>query len=157
MTYQPAAKGVLQQSSFDDCEFYLVACSCGCQDADHRITVEGDTKHDLVTVTIDTKQRWFGLASRLRAAWSILTKGYAEYETGIILNGQQAANYAGALTEASTRITTYPESKQTVEYELDDGPLTEEQIAAIRAASPVSDLPASKITRRLFESETSNV
>lgn len=36
-------------------------------------------------------------------------------------------------------------------YELDDVPLTEEQIAQIKELSPVSDLPESRITRRLFE------
>jgi DNA-binding transcriptional regulator GbsR (MarR family) len=35
-------------------------------------------------------------------------------------------------------------------YELDDGPLTDAQMAAIRAASPVSNLPEERITRRLF-------
>ena len=35
-------------------------------------------------------------------------------------------------------------------YELDDGPLTPAQHAAIRSASPVSHLPEERITRRLF-------
>lgn len=35
-------------------------------------------------------------------------------------------------------------------YELDDGPLTSEQYAAIREASKVSDLPPERITRSLF-------
>lgn len=36
-------------------------------------------------------------------------------------------------------------------YELDDGPLTEEQMEAIRKASIVSDLPEERITRSLFD------
>lgn len=36
------------------------------------------------------------------------------------------------------------------QYEPDDGPLTPAQLAAIRAASPVSNLPEERITRRLF-------
>ena len=35
-------------------------------------------------------------------------------------------------------------------YELDDGPLTEAQHAAIRSASPASNIPEERITRRLF-------
>jgi hypothetical protein len=35
-------------------------------------------------------------------------------------------------------------------YELDDGPLTQEQIAAIRAASPATDIPEERVTRRLY-------
>lgn len=37
------------------------------------------------------------------------------------------------------------------EYELDGGPLTQEQIEQIKELSPVSDLPESRITKRLFE------
>lgn len=36
-------------------------------------------------------------------------------------------------------------------YPLDDGPLTQEQMEAIRKASSVSDLPEDRITRKLFE------
>ena len=39
----------------------------------------------------------------------------------------------------------------TMPYELDDGPLTKEQIEAIRKASIVSDLPEERITRSLFD------
>lgn len=39
----------------------------------------------------------------------------------------------------------------TMPYELDDGPLTMEQIEAIRKASSVSDLPEERITRSLFD------
>lgn len=38
----------------------------------------------------------------------------------------------------------------TISYELDDGPLTKEQIEAIRKASIVSDLPEERFTRSLF-------
>ncbi|ESQ79262.1 hypothetical protein [Asticcacaulis sp. YBE204] len=35
-------------------------------------------------------------------------------------------------------------------YELDDGPLTEVQLEAIKAASPVSEIPSDKFADRLF-------
>ncbi|WP_339498743.1 hypothetical protein [Pseudomonas silesiensis] len=35
-------------------------------------------------------------------------------------------------------------------YELDDGSLTPAQVAAIRAASPATNLPEERITRRLY-------
>jgi hypothetical protein len=36
-------------------------------------------------------------------------------------------------------------------YELDDGPLTDQQIAAIRAASPASHIPQERFKRGLFK------
>lgn len=41
----------------------------------------------------------------------------------------------------------------TIHYELDDGPLTEEQFEAIRKASIVSDLPEERFTRSLFDKD----
>ena len=35
-------------------------------------------------------------------------------------------------------------------YELDDGPLTDDQLKAIRAASPASQIPEEQFTERLF-------
>lgn len=35
-------------------------------------------------------------------------------------------------------------------YELDDGPLTDAQISAIRAASPATNIPEEQFTARLF-------
>lgn len=35
-------------------------------------------------------------------------------------------------------------------YELDDGPLTDAQIAAIRSASPATNIPEERFTQRLF-------
>lgn len=141
MEYQKPALGVAKQAEHDDCDIYIVACNCGCRDADHTVIVEGDASIDYVGVTINTQQRWFGFREKVRAIWRIITRGYVDYETGIVLNSQQATNYANALLESVERITTYQESKQQLDYELDDGPLTEEEMAAIRAASGVSNLP----------------
>ncbi len=41
-------------------------------------------------------------------------------------------------------------------YELDDGPLTDAQIAAIRAASPASQIPMERFTQGLFKHERSS-
>lgn len=38
-------------------------------------------------------------------------------------------------------------------YELDDGPLTDAQIAAIRAASPATSIPRDRFKRGLFKNE----
>lgn len=150
MSYEQAAQGILKRAAHDDCEFFIVACKCGCRDADHNVTVEGNSKFDLVEVVISTTQRWFGIKERVRAAWRILTRGYVDYETSIVLNGQQAANYAGALMDASDRIADYKKQQQD-SYELDDSALTEEEHAAIRAASTAANLPPEAATRTLYD------
>lgn len=40
--------------------------------------------------------------------------------------------------------------KHLPRYELDNGPLTRAQLDAIRAASPVTDIPEEQFTERLF-------
>lgn len=40
-------------------------------------------------------------------------------------------------------------------YELDDGPLTDAQLAAIRAASPATNIPRERFTQGLFKNEHS--
>ena len=153
MQSQKPALGVMKQAEYDDCDIYIVACNCGCRDADHTVIVEGDASADYVGVTINTQQRWFGFKEKVRAIWRIITRGYVEYETGIVLNSQQASNYANALLESVERIATHQAAKQQPAYELDDGPLTEEEMAVIRAASSASNLPDSRITQHLFDDE----
>lgn len=153
MQSQKPALGVMKQAEYNDCDIFIVACNCGCRDADHTVIVEGDSSVDYVGVTINTQQRWFGFKEKIRAIWRIITRGYVDYETGIVLNSQQAANYANALLESVERITTYQESKQQLAYELDDGPLTEEEMAIIQAVSSAGNLPDSQITRHLLDDE----
>lgn len=40
-------------------------------------------------------------------------------------------------------------------YELDDGPLTDAQLSAIRAASPATAIPRERFSKGLFSNETS--
>jgi hypothetical protein len=38
--------------------------------------------------------------------WQLLTKGYVEHEVAVILNQQQAINYATAITRTVKKLTT---------------------------------------------------
>ena len=93
------AQGILKHNSWGDSVMYQVTCECLDTDHMHTVDVEAD-EHD-VTVTIYTKVTTpFWSKNRWRQIWQILTQGYAEYESSIILKEQVALNYANVLTSA---------------------------------------------------------
>ena len=93
------AEGILKQSDWGDNKWYYVTCDCSHPDCAHTVQVEADdhgvTVHVYAraTTTFWNKRRW-------RQIWQILTKGYADMETTVILKEQQALNYAATLTNA---------------------------------------------------------
>jgi hypothetical protein len=100
MKAQQPAEGILKSGEWTDAVAYLVPCTCGCDDHAHRVWVEADDT-DTVVVTTYTQQktRWWEL-SRWRIIWRLLTTGYVEYEASIIMNPQQALNYAETVKSA---------------------------------------------------------
>jgi hypothetical protein len=101
MKAQKPAEGILLHKDWGDAKTYLVDCECTDPDHAHSVWVERDKDIDAVTVTIYTKSTspLWGV-SRWKKMWTLLTKGYVEYEAAIYLSEQQAINYATALTDA---------------------------------------------------------
>jgi hypothetical protein len=101
MKAQKPAEGILLHKDWGDAKSYLVDCECTDPDHAHSVWVERDKDIDAVTVTIYTKATspLWGI-SRWKKMWTLLTKGYVEYEAAIYLSEQQAINYATALTDA---------------------------------------------------------
>ncbi len=98
MTAQTPAQGVLLVKNWGTSKMYKAVCECGDNDCTHTIDIEAD--HD-VTVTIYTTARTnFWSMSRWRHIWQLLTKGYTDYETCIVMNKQVALNYANVLQSA---------------------------------------------------------
>ena len=99
MTPQEPAQGILKQSEFGDAKFYYVQCDCGNEDCTHSIEVEADDSHVKIHLyhTQHTK-RWE--KNRWQQIWQILSKGYAEMQTTIVLNEQTALNYSAMLQSA---------------------------------------------------------
>jgi hypothetical protein len=99
VTYQTPAEGIMKTHDWGDSKVYRVTCDCGASDHDHHIWVEAD-EHD-VTVTVYTtiKSNWWS-KTRWHAIWTLLTKGYIDTESTVILKRQQAFNYAHTLLSA---------------------------------------------------------
>lgn len=99
MKAQTPARGVLIVNEWGASKMYKAVCECGNDDCTHTIDVEAEDTG--VTVTIYTKTRTnFWSKNRWQHIWQLLTKGYTDYETCIVMNKQVAINYASVLQSA---------------------------------------------------------
>jgi hypothetical protein len=96
MNPQTPAQGVLLVTDWGTSKMYKAVCECANDDCTHTIDIEAEDTG--VNVTIYTKTRTnFWSKSRWRHIWNLLTKGYTELETCIIMRKQVALNYANVL------------------------------------------------------------
>ena len=103
MKAQTPAKGVLLVNEWGTSKMYKAVCECGDDDCTHTIDVEAEDTG--VVVTIYTKTRTnFWSKSRWVHLWKLLTCGYTDFETTIILNQQSALNYAETIKQASKEV-----------------------------------------------------
>jgi len=99
MTAQTPAQGVLLVNDWGTSKMYKAVCNCGDDDCTHTIDVEAEDTG--VTVTMYTKTRTnFWSKTRWQHIWTLLTKGYVEFETSLIMAKQVALNYASVLQSA---------------------------------------------------------
>ena len=99
MTAQTPAQGVLLVNDWGTSKMYKAVCDCGDDDCTHTIDVEAEDTG--VTVTIYTKTRTnFWSKKRWQHIWTLLTKGYVEFDTSLIMAKQVALNYASVLQSA---------------------------------------------------------
>jgi len=130
MKAERPAEGISKKKAWDDAVWYEVDCECGSPDHYHSIWIERDSETNLVTVEITTEATtdfwsqtvpervekirlpfvswvWQTAAyainetlRRARLMTRILFRGYAKYESTVILTKQQAFNYSKALENA---------------------------------------------------------
>ena len=99
MKIEVPAEGIMKTSDWGDSRVYRVACECGASDHDHHLWVEAD-EHDVsVTLYTTVKSNWWS-KTRWHAIWTLLTKGYIDTESTVIMRKQQAFNYANTLLSA---------------------------------------------------------
>lgn len=109
MKSQTPAQGVLQVKDWGTSKMYKAVCECGNDDCTHTIDIEADQE---VTVTIYTRTRTnFWSKTRWSHIWSLLTKGYADFETTIVLDKQSALNYAETLKTAVKDVETFKKAQ----------------------------------------------
>jgi hypothetical protein len=96
MTAQKPAQGILLVNSWGSSKMYKVVCECGSDECSHDIDIEAEDTG--VTVTIYTKTKTnFWSKTRWHHIWTLLTKGYIDFETAVVMNKQVALNYADVL------------------------------------------------------------
>lgn len=110
MKAQKPAEGILKTSEWGDSKWYHIRCDCGSDECSHEVNVEADDYGIQVHVYVKNHTRWWQ-TNRWKQIWQILTKGYAEMETTIILNEQTALNYAETLKAAISDIKKFKEER----------------------------------------------
>jgi hypothetical protein len=98
--YQKPAEGVLKtDASWGNSLVYHVRCDCGDEYCSHEVEIEADKMHIQVHTHLIVHTRWSG-KSRWKQIWQILTKGYAEMQSTIVMKEQTALNYAETIKVA---------------------------------------------------------
>lgn len=99
MNYEKPAEGILKRNDWGDSKWYRVDCDCGDSDHHHDIWIEADECDVSVAVYTRVKSKWWSL-NRWQKMWTLLTRGYVEYEATICMTKQQTLNYAKTLESA---------------------------------------------------------
>lgn len=105
------AEGILKQGDFGDAKFYYIACDCGNEDDAHLLEVEADDMHIQVHIYSNHHTKWWNM-SRWKQIWSIMTKGYAEMQTTIVLNEQAALSYSATLKSAVVDVKKFKSERK---------------------------------------------
>lgn len=111
MKTEKPAEGILKTSEWGDSKWYHVRCDCGNEDCSHEVNVEADDCGVQVHVYVKNHTKWWE-KTRWKQIWQILTKGYAEMETTIVMNEQTSHNYAEALKSAIKDTKQFKEEYQ---------------------------------------------
>jgi hypothetical protein len=99
MNPQIPAEGIMLYKDWGPSKMYKVACECGSDDCSHLVDVDAEESGVVVTTYTTQKTNFWG-KNRWQLIWTLLTKGYVEYEASICMSKQQALNYAEVLHSA---------------------------------------------------------
>jgi len=111
---QMPAEGIMKTNDWGDSKVYRVTCNCGASDHDHHVWVEADDHEVSVTIYTTVKSNWWN-KTRWHAIWTLLTKGYVDTESTVIMSRQQALNYAETLKSAIEDVNMFRNARQTKE------------------------------------------
>ena len=112
MNPQTPAEGILKQYESGDSRAYQVVCQCGQSDHTHNVWVEADQCNVTVTVYVDVETKWWS-TNRIKQIWTLLTKGYLQCETSVLMSEQQALNYAETLKKAIEDVKYFKEARSS--------------------------------------------
>ena len=112
MTPQVPAEGIMKTNDWGDSKVYRVTCNCGASDHDHHMWVEADD-HEISVTIYTTNKTNFWSKTRWYHIWTLLTKGYIDSESTVIMGRQQALNYAETLKSAIEDVNTFRNARQS--------------------------------------------
>jgi hypothetical protein len=112
MNAEKPAFGILKTNDWGDSMWYYVPCDCTDDNHAHTIDVEADEFGVNVNIYVTTTNKFWS-ASRWKYIWQLLTTGKIEFQSTIILQEQQAFNYAKALTSAVNSVKLF-KSKRAI-------------------------------------------
>jgi hypothetical protein len=110
MKTQTPAEGILKRNDWGDSKLYHVVCDCGSDDHTHNLWVEAEDIGVTVTIYATIKTPWWS-TNRFKQIWSLLTKGYLQYETVLTMNEQTAFNYSETLKTAIKDVKQFKEER----------------------------------------------
>jgi hypothetical protein len=111
MQAQTPAEGIMKTNDWGNSKSYRVACDCGSAEHKHDVWVEADDTGITVTTYTTVKSKWYS-QNRLQTIWTLLTRGYVEYESAVIMSKQQAVNYAKTLESAIIDVETFEKQRK---------------------------------------------
>ena len=110
MIVQTPAEGIMKTNDWGNSKIYRVTCECGASDHDHHVWVEAEENDVSVTIYTTVKSNWWS-KTRWHAIWTLLTKGYVDTESTVIMRRQQAFNYAHTLLSAVEDVAKFKEEQ----------------------------------------------
>jgi hypothetical protein len=111
MIAQTVAEGVLLRKDYGDAKIYNIVCECGDCDHSHDVWVEAEEHGITVTIYTQQKTKWWQ-SNRWKIMWTLLTRGYVERESVLIMSEQQALNYAETLKSAIGDVKKFKQERK---------------------------------------------
>ena len=111
MIPERAATGVLKTNDWGDSKWYHVQCDCGSEDCSHEVHIESDDCDVCVHIYSNHHTKWWE-KNRWKQIWQILTKGYAEMQTTIVMSEQTTLNYADNLVAAMDDVKEFRSNRK---------------------------------------------
>jgi hypothetical protein len=100
MKAQKPAEGILKTGEFGLYKSYHIECECGSPECAHKVSIEADDMEVTVNFYFTLRSKWYNM-NRWKQIWQILTKGYLDLESTLVMNEQTALNYAETLKTAA--------------------------------------------------------
>ena len=113
MRSQIPAEGILLRKDYGDAKIYEVVCECGDCDHSHNVWIEAEDYGVTVTIYTQQKTKWWQ-QNRWKIMWTLLTRGYVERESTLIMGEQQALNYAETLKKAIKDVDIFRKQRKSV-------------------------------------------